>query len=241
MDTPRIRLHCSFIHKSTSASRPKQSPIHIQFDSHGGFLKTSSTRHFQSAKPTTVQVTSPLATLANSPSPEEADECMFQIKNALRDERNVKTVVDNVMITHVCGCDMAGDAGLIDAEDVAIESLCVEGRCEKDEVTQELVLLQDQLRSVLQQNQTFLQTIQPQVGIVDPVHRRWFRPTPPSSTARRRWTICWPPTASTSAIAPPPPRPCRPRAAACATTLWTHHPCSAQRAAVVCTRTATGT
>ncbi|KAM7453665.1 hypothetical protein BLSTO_05586 [Blastocystis sp. subtype 1] len=76
------------------------------------------------------------------------------------------------MVTRVGDCDMVGDTRLIDAEDVVIESLCVGDRCERDEVTRELFLLQDQLRGVLQQNESLLQTVQPQALLA---HTAQFR------------------------------------------------------------------
>ena len=171
-----------------SSSRRAPAPFRLQFNSYGDCLERSTTTHFKSAKTVTAHVNSPLATLASAPAPEVADECMFQLLNALRDENNVKTVIDDVMITRVGGCDMVADTRLVDWEDVAIERLCAEGRCEKDEVMKELLLLQDQLRDVVQQNQTLLQTIQPQVPTRLLLYRRCFRPTPHSCAVHRKST-----------------------------------------------------
>ena len=166
---------------------------------------------------------------------------MFQLMNGLRDEGNVKTVIDDVMVTRGGDCDMVGDTRLIDAEDVVIESLCVGDRCERDEVTRELFLLQDKLRGVLQQNEALLQTVQPQVVFHCHLHSRHSRPTPHSSAVRRRQTTCLLPIASISAAASLPASHRPPLAAACATARWVQRPCSVRRAGAASTPTATGT
>ena len=166
---------------------------------------------------------------------------MFQLMNGLRDEGNVKTVIDDVMVTRVGDCDMVGDTRLIDAEDVVIESLCVGDRCERDEVTRELFLLQDQLRGVLQQNESLLQTVQPQVVFHCHIHSRHSRPTPHSSAVHRRQITCLLPIASISAAVSLPAFRRPPLAAACATARWARRPCSVRRAGAASTPTATGT
>ena len=85
-------MYGSFIHHSSSSSRHRPKPLHLQFNPYGDLLEDSPTSHFRPNGLSTAPVvgTPLVSTLASTSSLEVVDECMYQLLNGLRVEDSVE-------------------------------------------------------------------------------------------------------------------------------------------------------
>ena len=163
-------MYGSFIHHSSStSSRHRPKPLHLQLNPYGDLLKSMPTSHFRSSGLSTPPVVgSPLATtLASTSSLDVVDECMFQLLNGLRDEENVESVMDDRVLSRVGGSEWVSEACCVDDDDIVAERLGVEDSVERDEVLLKLLLTQQELHDTVAENPRILQSVQQEVRAGD--------------------------------------------------------------------------